>query len=111
MAQHSSHTTGLEVGVNQVINKDKGKSTPRPNGISQPKFRNKVQKVKCYRCGGIHRQEDCRYKNQRCCSCGIMGHISQICRTKARKHVRDNRPHLVNDTQQPSNMTDVTELY
>ena len=34
-----------------------------------------------------------------------------MCRTKARKPVRDNRTHLVNDTQQHSGMTDVTELY
>ena len=40
-----------------------------------------------------------------------MGHVSQMCRTKARKPVLDNRTHLVNDTQQPSSMTDVTELY
>ena len=105
-AQHSSHTTALAVGVNQMMNKDKGKSTPRPNGIPQPKFGNKGQKVKCYRCGGIHRQEDCRYRNQRCFSCRKMGHVSQMCRTKALKPVRDNRTHLVNDTQQPSNMTD-----
>ena len=71
--QHSSHTTALAVCVNLVMNKDKGKLTPRPNGIPQPKFRNKGQKVKCYHCGGIHRQEDCRYRNQRCFSCGKNG--------------------------------------
>ena len=96
--------------MNQVMNKDKGKSTPRPNGIPQQKFRNKVQKVKRYRCGGIHRQEDCRYKNQRCFSCGKMGYVSEMCRTNARKPVLDNRMHLVNDAQ-PSSITDVTELY
>ena len=51
-AQHSSHTIAL---ANQVMNKDKGKSTPRPNGTPQPKFGNKGQKVKCYRCGGVDR--------------------------------------------------------
>ena len=107
-AQHISHTTALAVGVNQVINKDKGKSTPRPNGIPQPEFGNKGQKVKCYRCCGIHSQEDCRYRNQTCFSCGKMGHVSQMCRTKARKPVHNYRKHLVNDTQQPSRMTDVT---
>ena len=99
-AQHTSHTTALAVGVNQVMNKDKGKSTPRPNGIPQPKFGNKRQKVRCYRCGGIHRQEDCRYRNPRCFSCGKWDRYLTV---------RDNRTHLVNDTQQPSSMTDVTQ--
>ena len=42
-----------------VVNRVKGKETlPRPCSKPLPKFENKVQKVKCYRCGRLHRQEE-----------------------------------------------------
>ena len=97
-----------------VVNRVKGKETlPRPCSKPLPKFENKVQKVKCYRCGRLPRQEDCRYRNQRCVSGGKTGHISKMCRSKNQIQRHDNHTHLVKqyDIKQPSDSTRSTELY
>ena len=38
----------------------------------------------CYRCGGAHDQAQCRFLNAECHACGKKGHISRVCRSKAR---------------------------
>ena len=64
-SQASDNTRWMDKA--SIENRVKGKETlPRPGSKPLPKFENKVQKVKCYRCGGLHRQKDCRYRNQRC---------------------------------------------
>lgn len=37
----------------------------------------------CYRCGGLHNSNECRFKLETCYNCGIKGHISRACRNKA----------------------------
>jgi predicted aspartyl protease len=35
----------------------------------------------CFRCGGKHNPEDCRFRNKTCHKCGKNGHISRVCRS------------------------------
>ena len=36
----------------------------------------------CYRCGGQHFDQDCRFKDAECRKCGKKGHIARACRSK-----------------------------
>ena len=36
----------------------------------------------CYRCGGQHFNQDCRFKDAECRKCGKKGHIARACRSK-----------------------------
>ena len=38
--------------------------------------------VSCYRCGGPHLANKCRFIKENCHSCGKTGHISKVCRSK-----------------------------
>ena len=38
--------------------------------------------VFCYRCGGPHLANKCRFIKEKCHSCGKTGHISKVCRSK-----------------------------
>ena len=38
----------------------------------------------CYRCGGKHSQETCKFKQADCFNCGKTGHIAKACRLKAK---------------------------
>lgn len=40
----------------------------------------KIKKKECYRCGGKHSPQVCRYKEERCFGCGLTGHIRSRCR-------------------------------
>ena len=37
--------------------------------------------VKCYRCGGMHKAQVCRFKNATCYTCGKHGHLKKVCRS------------------------------
>ncbi len=34
----------------------------------------------CYRCGGDHKQQECRFLQEQCHKCGKTGHIRKMCR-------------------------------
>ena len=44
----------------------------------------------CYRCGGRHSPNDCRFKEQQCNTCKKQGHIAKMCRsgTNSTKHTK-----------------------
>ena len=44
------------------------------------------QAKSCYRCGGWHRAEACRFRSEKCRKCGKIGHIAKKCRTKESAH-------------------------
>uniref|UniRef100_A0A5S6QHL3 Reverse transcriptase domain-containing protein n=1 Tax=Trichuris muris TaxID=70415 RepID=A0A5S6QHL3_TRIMR len=46
---------------------------------------------KCYRCGGGHDAQVCRFINQSCRYCQKMGHIERVCRKKIRQRKLDQR--------------------
>ena len=62
-------------GVNKVSpvpRSQKGGGTYRPTMTS------------CYRCGGKHQSDKCRYKDVDCHHCGKKGHLAKVCRSKQR---------------------------
>uniref|UniRef100_A0A5S6QJF2 RNA-directed DNA polymerase n=1 Tax=Trichuris muris TaxID=70415 RepID=A0A5S6QJF2_TRIMR len=64
------------------------------------------RKTPCYRCGGPHSQQTCRFKDAVCNFCKRVGHIERVCRVKAKsmtakqKHVpsvkQTNTTNMVN---------------
>ena len=43
-------------------------------------------KKSCYRCGGQHKPEFCRFRTETCRRCGKIGHIAKKCRSKEVMH-------------------------
>lgn len=39
----------------------------------------------CYRCGGQHHSQSCRFKEATCYACNKIGHISKVCRSKLKQ--------------------------
>ena len=61
----------------------------------------------CYRCGGKHKQLDCRFKASVCHACKKRGHLARVCRTRQAhqqgEHAgRRNRRPPNHDHQRPS---------
>ena len=46
----------------------------------------------CYRCGGKHLADKCRFKDSECHHCGKMGHIAKACRSKRRGSNTQQQP-------------------
>lgn len=44
-----------------------------------------ASKTECYRCGGNHASTSCRYRQSDCHLCGKRGHISRVCKSKAKQ--------------------------
>ena len=47
---------------------------------------------KCYRCGGEHKQEMCRFKDSTYHHCGKRGHIAKVCRSRRRGESSQPKP-------------------
>ena len=45
----------------------------------------KASSTSCYRCGGKHNQQTCRFKSETCHFCNKRGHIAKVCRSKKRQ--------------------------
>ena len=60
---------------------------------------------KCYRCGGLHEQNNCRFIQSTCHSCGKKGHISCVCRStpKTPSHAPTKGRNVHNKKRNPSN--------
>ena len=43
-------------------------------------------KKSCYRCGGQHKAEVCRFRTEKCRKCGKVGHIAKKCRSREMTH-------------------------
>ncbi|KAB0801764.1 hypothetical protein PPYR_03950 [Photinus pyralis] len=50
-------------------------------GRAETKTRSFVNVI-CFRCGGRHDAESCRFRNEECRKCGRSGHIQRVCKTK-----------------------------
>ena len=61
---------------------------PAPMGRKQPIRR------PCYRCGGPHRMNDCRFKEATCHKCGKVEHIAKVCRSGNHSKNRRTAPPL-----------------
>ena len=46
---------------------------------------NQHSRTDCYRCGGKHSPNDCRFKDVTCHFCKKTGHIAKVCRSKAKR--------------------------
>ena len=44
----------------------------------------------CYRCGGTHPADRCRFKDSECHYCHKKGHIAKVCRAKQRSRNTEN---------------------
>lgn len=93
MEMAAKHTTEIMskpvVPVNQVTRGGRrwhreqksgpGIRGPRAGDNAKPKYDGKKP---CFRCGGKHAAEDCKFKNEKCFECKKTGHIGKMCRSK-----------------------------
>ena len=49
-------------------------------------------KVECYRCGGSHYANKCRFIDSECRVCGKKGHLARVCRSKEKQHSNPRNP-------------------
>ncbi|KRY50253.1 Uncharacterized protein T03_8274 [Trichinella britovi] len=58
----------------------------------------------CYRCGGAHAQNTCRFKNVSCNFCKRLGHIERVCRAKSQSTVKKGaaKPNRINHLTAPN---------
>ena len=47
------------------------------------------QNLKCYRCNGRHKANDCQFKSKECYVCKKKGHIAKVCRSKSFRSHRE----------------------
>ena len=77
------------------------KATPGPVGIHKIATRKTKEggphwskcNTECYRCGGKHAADKCRFRDSDCHHCGEKGHITKACRSRKREitHPRSER--------------------
>ena len=67
--------------------KDVQKLQPMPSvqtvHRSQKQF---ISSSQCYRCGGNHSSNSCRFRSVTCRACGKRGHIAKVCRSRPKGH-------------------------
>ena len=89
--------------VNLVNSKHKYR--PQESSGHRPKSTTSRQKVtpvsghknKCNRCGRLHNKDKskCPAANQRCHSCGMLGHFAVMCKNKRKVRHLEANPHTV----------------
>ena len=61
--------------------------------------------ISCYRCGGDHLAPVCKFKDSQCNYCKKKGHLSRVCRLKARTKEREGQSkdnfHITDETESP----------
>ena len=65
-------TQGTPVNVNAM-----------PARFTKDKKKTQKEQKPCFRCGGSHAPQVCRFKDEKCCYCQFKGHIEKVCRKKA----------------------------
>ncbi|XP_043217369.1 uncharacterized protein LOC122379303 isoform X7 [Amphibalanus amphitrite] len=88
---------------------------PPPAGRKQrptPPPPNRYVKRDCYRCGGSHSPQMCRFKGYRCHSCGALGHLSRCCRQNEQDKQPATRTNRVGEdgTDEPAQVDDESEV-
>ena len=64
----------------------------------------------CYRCGGAHSADKCRFKDSECHHCHKKGHIAKVCRSKAKQQLPSDqaKPRSRNTLQVTEEQTEDT---
>ena len=65
--------------------------TPAPVHAVKKGRGNHHSSTDCYRCGGKHLPNDCRFKYITCHFCKKTGHIAKVCRSKAKRGQRGSQ--------------------
>ena len=75
------------------------------------------QRKPCFRCGGDHIPQKCRFKHENCRNCNSKGHIAKVCKKKApalrpeQNWTRQLVRYLELDDPAPNNHDDVFKLF
>lgn len=91
-------TQGIEAASMdmQALNPTSNRTIQRITEQKAPKAK-KGQPGACYRCGGKHFQQQCRFRNETCRGCG---HIERVCRSKGDHRTKLQDKHPSNSTIQ-----------
>ena len=84
-----TYKTALETALSmEMANKDVTQLQRSPGAVHNVQHRSTnrfTQRFSCYRCGGNHAQESCRFKSAQCHYCKKMGHIAPVCRSRNKR--------------------------
>lgn len=69
---------------------DRNATSPRLR-LEKPKRGASTPKCRCYRCNESHPNNDCRFKDYSCRSCGKQGHITRACRNRRQRSHRQRQ--------------------
>ncbi|KRZ80004.1 Uncharacterized protein T10_3602 [Trichinella papuae] len=73
----------------QLVTQKKSDRNSSMRNIGRQQESPQPQSLKpCYRCGGAHAQNICRFKNVSCNFCKRLGHIERVCRAKSQSTVK-----------------------
>ena len=93
----------------QLMQQHEPKSTNETQDVNQSTTTSTSTRehISCYRCGGSHLANKCRFIKERWRACGKMGHIARVCRSKnankvptkeSKKNIRSPTTNTVDDT-------------
>ena len=66
-----------------------------------------IPNLKCYRCNGRHKVNDCPFKSKECYFCKKKGQIAEVCRSKSFRNNRETN--LVEEEEKEDSDTDSTD--
>ena len=74
----------MEVADKQANNFRNPAEDTSVNYVKQPHVQKATKQRKpCFRCGGDHIPQKCRFKHENCRNCNSKGHIAKVCKKKA----------------------------
>ena len=76
---------GMEMAANNAKDIQKGQAGSQSVAVHHVKRHKPAKKVECFRCGGAHYANDCKFKDTVCHACNKKGHLAKMCRSVKNK--------------------------
>ena len=94
-----------EVGI-QDLSSTGAVNTDKMFVMTNRQHKSSTTTKSCYRCGGPHAHNSCKFKDSTCFRCKKVGHISKVCRSSEMKvnhsKVKNKKPHKANALEENS---------